>query len=173
MTTNNHAAFEAVYLAFAPSLQRYFAACFGPSVAEDLTQQLFLKVWTYHLSHPDFEPTDWRAWLFRAAVNLKNDHIRWIKSLPQPFSLEEEQDAPADPFLLPDSADQQIDQISVRAALYRMKEKERDLILLKYMGFTSGEMGKILGISASAARSRCATARDHFAEELKKGAITA
>ena len=168
MMTNNEQLFEAIYLSFQPSLHRYFATCFNDNDAEDLCQKLFMKLWLYQVQNPHFVPNNWRAWLFRAAVNLKNDHIRLLKSLPQTFELIENEDSPADPFLLPDGSDSQIDQLCVRQALYALKERDRDLILLKYMGFSSGEIGKMLDLSASSVRSRSATARERFAKQLNR-----
>lgn len=169
--TNKEQLFETIYLGFQPSLYRYFAACFDADTAEDLCQKLFLKLWLYQLQNPDFVPHSWRAWLFRVAVNLKNDQIRLLKALPQTFELIENEDSPADPFLLPDGSSTQVDQLSVRQALYALKERDRDLILLKYMGFSSGEIGTMLNLSASAVRSRSVTARERFAKQLKKHSV--
>ena len=57
---------------------------------------------------------------------------------------------------------------AVRASLFRMDTREKDLILLKYMGFHSGEIGELLRLSASAVRSRSARARDHFEKFLRE-----
>lgn len=168
MMTNKEQIFERIYLSFQPSLYRYFATCFNCDDAEDLCQKLFMKLWLYQVQNPNFVPNNWRAWLFRAAVNLKNDHIRFLKSLPQTFELIENEDSPMDPFLLPDGTDAQVDQLCIRQALYALRERDRDLILLKYMGFSSGEIGKMLNLSASAVRSRSTTARERFAKQLKK-----
>ena len=166
--TNKEHLFESIYRRFQPQLRRYFATCFNSDDAEDLCQQLFMKIWLYQVQNPDFVPKDWRAWLFRAAVNLKNDHIRLLKALPQTFELIENEDSPADPLLLPDGADAQIDSMMIRMALYNLKERDRDLILLKYMGFSSGEIGTMLNLSASAVRSRSVTAKERFAKALRK-----
>ena len=86
--------FETIYLSHRPRLLKYFSLCFDPETAEDLCQQLFLKQWIYMLRRPGFEPENWQAWLFRAAVNLKNNHIRMVRLLPVPFGLKENQDSP-------------------------------------------------------------------------------
>ena len=168
MMTNKEQLFEAIYLSFQPQLYRYFTACFNGDDAEDLCQKLFMKLWLYQLQNPDFVPNNWRAWLFRAAVNLKNDHIRFLKTLPQTFELIENEDSPADPFLLPDGYEAHVDQLAVRQALFALQERDRDLILLKYMGFSSGEIGGMLNLSASAVRSRSVNAKERFAKQLKK-----
>ncbi len=167
---NQQAIFEGVYLGFQPSLHRYFRTCFNWDTADDLCQQLFLKLWLYQVQNPDFQPKNWQAWLFRAAVNLKNDHIRLMKALPQTFELIENEDS-TDPLLLPDAVDAQVDQLAVQQALYALKDKDRDLILLKYMGFSSAEIGKMLDLSASTVRSRSVTAKERFAKELKKYSV--
>ena len=38
---------QEAYEKYAPDLRAYFSICFGDSMAEDLTQQLFLKLWVY------------------------------------------------------------------------------------------------------------------------------
>ena len=171
MMTNNKQVFETIYLGFQPQLYRYFAACFNDDDAEDLCQQLFMKLWLYQVQNPNFVPKNWRAWLFRAAVNLKNDHIRLLKALPQTFELIENEDSPADPFLLPDGCEAHVDQLAVRQALFALKDRDRDLILLKYMGFSSGEIGRMLNLSASAVRSRSVTAKERFAKQLNKFSV--
>lgn len=160
--------FQEAYEKYAPDLRAYFSICFGDSMAEDLTQQLFLKLWVYLLGRPGFVPENWRAWLFRGAVNLKNDTIRWVRTLPQPFALDEDEDALPSPARISDDTDERLRRIAVRAALFRMDTRERDLILLKYMGFHSGEIGELLHLSASAVRSRFARARDHFEKFLRE-----
>lgn len=165
------AQFSGIYRSFWPLLYRYFHSCFGPDEAEDLCQQTFLGVWAYLLDHPDFEPRDWRAWLFRAAVNKKNDRIRYIKSLPRSFSLEEERDSLPAELILPDFCGPQTDRLALKAALLDLKEQERNILLLKGMGFSSGEMGKILGLSASTVRSRLVSARQHFAQKLEAASL--
>jgi len=163
--------FSGIYRGYWPSLYRYFHSCFGPNEAEDLCQQTFLSVWGYLMAHPDFEPRDWRAWLFRAAVNKKNDRIRFLKSLPQSFSLEEDLDSLPAQLVLPDLCGPQTERLAVKAALFDLKEQERNLLLLKGMGFSSGEMGKILDLSPSTVRSRLATARQRFAKKLAAASV--
>ena len=85
-TTNTAEYFEQLFQEFSPAVTSYFAMCFGRDVAEDLTQQTFLKLWAYQMAHPNFSgPKSWKAWVFRAAVNVKNDYFRWSRYLPQPF----------------------------------------------------------------------------------------
>lgn len=157
--------FEEIYRSFSPSLQAYFSACFGPSLAEDLTQQLFLKLWSYLLGRPGFTPKDWKAWLFRSAVNLKNDYLRWAMLLPAPFALEEDEGGAAGP-CAPDMESACLDRMAVRAALLSLRPKDRELLLLQYAGFSSGEIGSLLHLSASTVRSRLAAARERLQKLL-------
>ncbi len=133
-------------------------------MAEDLTQQLFLKQWTYQIAHPHFIPQNWRAWLFKGAINLKNDTIRWMRYLPSFYNLE---DSSFSSSICIDDTKEHLQKLTVRKALFQLKERERDLLLLKYMGFDSEEIGKMLHISASAVRSRTATAKKHFEKLLQ------
>lgn len=160
--------FETAYEQYSPAIEKYFSVCFGLDTAEELTQQLFLKVWTYLLAHPSFVPNDWKPWLFRIAVNLKNDHIRFMKKLPQNFSLLEEADSYSDPGFTQEFTQNIVDGITVRTALLRLSEQDRDLILLRYMGFDSYEIGKLMQVSPSTVRSKMTAAKKRFQKELQK-----
>jgi RNA polymerase sigma factor (sigma-70 family) len=52
-------------------------------------------------------------------------------------------------------------------AFDRLEDQQKDLLLLKYQGLTSMEIGNILGLSASAVRSRLQKAREALAGFLK------
>lgn len=66
--------FESVYDALVSDIYAYFNICFGTEAAEDLTQEIFLRVW--RAIDAEQPPDNWRAWAFRCAVNLKNDYLR-------------------------------------------------------------------------------------------------
>ncbi len=154
--------FDTLYEALHRPVYAYFSACFGPQTAEDLTQTTFLRVWRHLRVHPLYTPDSDRAWVFRIAINCKNDHLRRKQREGVAAELPEQQ--PAD---TPSPA--QLDEAAaVSAALGRLSDAERDLLLLKNLGLTSAEIGRLLRLSASAVRSRTAAAKKQFAQKLRE-----
>ena len=68
--------FSTVYAQYYANVYRYFCACFDKNAAEDLTQSVFTSLWRQMQKIGFLEPDNWRAWIFRAAVNQKNDFLR-------------------------------------------------------------------------------------------------
>jgi RNA polymerase sigma-70 factor (ECF subfamily) len=72
----DEAAFAALYDAFAPRLYRFF--CYrvpGPELAEDLTQQVFVKM-IEQLPNYRHQGAPFAAWVFRIARNIWIDQHR-------------------------------------------------------------------------------------------------
>lgn len=66
---------------------------------------------------------------------------------------------------VPDSSSR-IDEVETRLAIDVLSVKERELLLMKTRGYTSEEIGKEFGISASAARTRLQKIRKKLAAKL-------
>lgn len=154
--------FDALYDALHRPVYAYFSTCFGPHAAEDLTQLTFLRVWRHLQANPVFTPDNARAWVFRIAVNCKNDWLRRKQREGTPLALPEQQPS-GDP-----SPDQLDEAAAVSAALGRLSDADRDLLLLKNLGLTSEELGRLLHLSASAVRSRTAAAKKRFVQTLRE-----
>lgn len=154
------AAFDAVYAELFDDVYAYFNLCFGAQAAEDLAQEVFLRVWK--AVDGGKIPDNWRAWVFRCAVNLKNDFLRrkYAENNVQEQTILESAPAPTqtdDP-----------KRLAVGQALAALSAEARELLTLKSFGFTSEEIGGLLGISASAVRTRLQKAKQNFAENLQK-----
>lgn len=149
--------FESVYDALVSDIYAYFNICFGTEAAEDLTQEIFLRVW--RAIDAEQPPDNWRAWAFRCAVNLKNDYLRraYLNRGAQEHLVKN-----AEP---PASDDMQ--SLSVRLAFDALDRDTRELLTLKNLGFKSEEIGTLLGVSASAVRTRLQKAKQIFAEKLE------
>lgn len=158
------AAFDAVYAQLFDDVYAYFNLCFGAQTAEDLSQEAFLRVWKAIDSGN--MPDNWRAWVFRCAVNLKNDFLRrkYAENSLQEQAVWESTAAPTAP--------DDLDRLAAARALGALKAEERELLTLKSFGFTSDEIGGLLGISASAVRTRLQKAKQHFADNLQKEEIS-
>ena len=65
--------FESLYEKWFSLVFAYFSVCLGTDLAEELSQETFMRVWTKCSQSP---PDNWQVWIFRVAVNLKNDSLR-------------------------------------------------------------------------------------------------
>lgn len=164
-TREKDAAFDRVYAALFRDVFAYFNVCFGAETAEDLAQEVFLRVWKALDSGKI--PDNWRAWVFRCAVNLKNDFLR------QKYANEKSQTA-AEQYLTAQSAADGNGgaHIGVQMALARLPDADRELLTLRSFGFTSEEIGEFLKISASAVRTRLQKAKQGFKISLEKEGVT-
>ena len=80
-------AFEALYLALADDVRRFFAASvLEPSTAHDLAQQTFLEL--HRARHTYRPPRPVRPWVFGIAVNVRRRHA-WLLHHVHGFSFEE------------------------------------------------------------------------------------
>ncbi len=160
-TAEKDAVFDRVYDALFRDVYAYFNVCFGAQTAEDLAQETFLRVWKAIDSGNI--PEIWRAWVFRCAVNLKNDFLR--KKYAE-GKLPQTEIEPAPPRAPDDSGS-----LSVQRAFDRLPSDARELLTLKTAGLTSEEIGAILKISASAVRTRLQKAKQSFKISLETEGI--
>ena len=120
----------------------------SPHDAEDIMQEVFLR---YLKAHPVFESSEHeKAWLIRVTVNACKDCLKnYFRR--NTVSLEVLQDC------APEMDD---DRYRVLEAVWALPRQYRDVIYLHYYeGYRSEEIGKMLGISASAVRTRLQKAR--------------
>ncbi len=164
-TGEKDAAFDRVYAELFRDVFAYFNVCFGAEAAEDLAQEVFLRVWK--TLDGGKIPDSWRAWVFRCAVNLKNDFLR------QKYAGEKSKSS-AEQFLPAQSAADENSgaHIGIQLALARLPDADRELLTLKSFGFTSEEIGEFLKISASAVRTRLQKAKQSFKISLEKEGVT-
>ncbi len=156
--TEKETQFDAVYNELFDDVYAYFHVCFGEQSAEDLAQEAFLRVWRAVDSGKI--PDNWRAWVFRCAVNLKNDFLRrkYTESGAQNFETA----------VLPaTAAPDEGETLAVKNALSSLTGTDREVLTLKSMGFTSDEIGELLSISGSAVRTRLQKAKQNFQNALE------
>ena len=61
--------------------------------------------------------------------------------------------------------------MAVRQAMAGLAREDRELLILKSIGFNSREIGSIQGLPDSTVRSRMALARKYFAEALERNGV--
>lgn len=157
MEENNIALlFGEIYEKYYKKIFRYFRRDFSFDDSEDLTQQTFLQLWGW-LQRTDSVRSG-GALIYSIARNVRADRYRNTAFMLETAAI-------YDFVEVPDSSSR-IDEVETRLALDVLSVKERELLLMKTRGYTSEEIGKEFGISASAARTRLQKIRKKLAAKL-------
>lgn len=125
--------------------------------ARDLAQEVFVRALRE-------EPDQPRAWLFHVAANLARDEARTVIRQRKHLTLLEggaDRQPPEDPheaLVRRERRDQ------VRAALERLGERDRDILLLWNAGFDYTEIAQKTGLAPSAVGTTLARARKRLVE---------
>ncbi|MBQ7837619.1 MAG: sigma-70 family RNA polymerase sigma factor [Clostridia bacterium] len=136
----------------------WFKKSFDTYTSEDLTQQTFLKLWLYVLSHGDVIIENPKALVFRLAGNVKVDYLRAVSSRPIE-SLE---------YLEEIRNDFDLERkVEIICALNSLTADERTVLHMKRAGFGSKETAEVLGVTPSGARTRLQLAKKKLEGLLK------
>jgi len=156
--TGVDAAFEQLFNQYRQRIFNYVYRLVGEgNVAEDLTQQAFVNAYKALPGLP--REANLRAWMYRIATNVAYDHLRrrrllqWLPLLGH--------DRPTEADASPEHQAGQHD--DVQRALAQLAPSLRSvLILYSVEGYSTAEIGKMLGISTGAVKTRLCRARDGF-----------
>lgn len=144
-----------------------------PAVAEDLTQEVWLKVMR---SAGSFEGRSrFSTWVFRVARNVCLDHLRRQKRRARvsreegdPFALEDVQDAAPSP---DERASQREQSERVLEAVAGLSEAQREVFLLREEANLSfREIADALDVSRDTVKSRMRYALGHIRRFLRRSA---
>jgi RNA polymerase sigma-70 factor, ECF subfamily len=159
-------AFDEVYTEFQPKIQRFLCRLVGPDDAEDLTQEVFLKV---SKALPEFRgDSTLSTWIYRIASNSALDRLRGRTSrglLEVPLTSELR---PTDRLL---DGEHRVFRREMRQCLDRFIEKlppnyRSVFVLSEYEELTNPEIAAALGISLAAVKIRMHRARQLLQVEL-------
>ena len=142
------AAFEAIYDAYHRLVYGVAMRMLGDvAAAEDVTQAVFLKIW----SAPQlFESGNFPGWLVRITRNRALDMLR-----SKSYRHEDLSEAQPAEEMLEETAFAHIDADRVRAALAHLPEEQRQLIETGFFGgVTHEEMSRRLGIPLGTVKTR-------------------
>jgi RNA polymerase sigma-70 factor, ECF subfamily len=170
--------------AFAFLVQKYrrpmvgfmYRMCHNPSTAEELAQEVFLRVYR---SRTSYEPSaKFTTWLYRIATNLAANHARDTRHERPENTLrldEPDQETDTTPDLADESlsAEEQILQRERLAAIRRkvnaLPERQRVAVIMhKYQQMDYREIGEVLTLSESATKSLLFRAYETLREQLKE-----
>jgi RNA polymerase sigma-70 factor (ECF subfamily) len=173
-------AFEELFERYEGAIRRHlYYITNDESVAQDLFQETFLRVWT--------RARQWngqgtvKGWLFRIATNLALNHLRTRRRRPEqplelPENLVDDDDLPDTPAWLVDAAslgpEAVAEQVEQRTRLQRilqdLPEEKRELLhLVHQMEFSLREAADELGIPEGTAKSRLYYARQQVKHGLQ------
>jgi RNA polymerase sigma-70 factor (ECF subfamily) len=155
---NKH--FETLVRSFSNELYRFgFGLCHNRAQAEDLVQETFLRAWKYFDKLR--ESNSARAWLYTI---LRRENARiYERQRPETRA----------PEFLPDIAvrgiDTSVEALVLRKQLNELKLEYREPLMLQVIaGFSTEEIGDILGISTNAVMTRLSRARRMLRESLQQ-----
>jgi RNA polymerase sigma-70 factor (ECF subfamily) len=157
-------AFEKLYMIFADNIYRYLRYMMSDEeTAYDLTSQVFLKAYE-NLKSYRFKGYSFSAWLYRIAHNVAMDWFRSRKRIPDEVGIDQLVETVVDS-KAPSFEEISIDRIAIESALKELTEKQRQVMILKYIEqMNNDEVGQILGKTSSAVKALSARAL----KELRK-----
>ncbi len=139
--------------------------------AEDITQQVFERVYLNLEKLSTLSDAQLKSWLYRVSTNLALDHVRKAKHellSDEPLGAEVPDGDP-----LPEAELlEKKRNIAVRKAIEQLDEANRTVINLHYFsGMTVSEISEATGISQGTIKSRLVRARKLLSEMLKAEAM--
>ena len=156
-------AFHDVFEELKPKLLRYCAyRCGDPDAAEDIVQEAMVRLWRRDADGP---PADPAAWLFTTARHLILDRAKVAgnrRRLLAANPVREDEPEAADRAL-----EREQERRRVREVLGRMPERSREILMLRYSGFSYREIAARVGVAAGSVGTLLARAERRFLELLR------
>lgn len=163
----DHGAFEKLYDIFVDPIYRYVFYRVKDKDAEDLVENVFLKVWENIRSYKRQKGKSFSAWIFRIAHNLVVDYYRAAKSLDfteLSFNLPDEK-REHNPIRV---AENNLHKDSLRKAIVKLGKNYQDVIVYKFINeLSNAEIAQIMGKSEGSVRILQFRALKALKEELK------
>lgn len=154
--------FDTLFDALYPALVRYCHRMTGDrDAAEDTAQEALVRLYQHGVEGP--EPA-LRAWLFKTATHLIRDRYRVDENRRR--LLEKHPVTPG----RPDDPHQALErgerQVLARQALDRIPDRDREMLLLRYEGFSYKEIADAVDVAATSVGTLLARAERRFVEAL-------
>ena len=156
-------AFRDVFDQLKPKLLRYCTyRCGDPDAAEDIVQEAMVRLWRRDADAP---PADPAAWLFTTARHLILDGEKVAGNRQRLLASNPVSEAE------PEQADRALEREQerqrVREVLRRMPERSREILMLRYSGFSYREIAGKVGIAPGSVGTLLARAERRFLELLR------
>ena len=143
-------AFGHIYDALVKPIYRYIYYRVEPEIAEDLTEETFLKVWQ-NLRKYKKGTTPFSSWAFKIAHNLVCDYYRKHQPTEE---VDENTPDPQDSLNPIRSTNLKLNHIKLRKAINSLPENYQQVVILKYINeLNNPEIAKAIGKSEGAVRT--------------------
>ncbi|BBH24304.1 hypothetical protein Back11_56490 [Paenibacillus baekrokdamisoli] len=156
--------FEITYDQYRKRICKYLSLKVNPMVADDLTQQVFLKA--IENIHTFKENSSLFTWIFKIAQNIAKNEFRSLsrkKEIPYDFTGYESQSISLD------FAKNVEIRIDISSALKKLNELDQQVISLRFfVDCTLSEISKIVGMRESAVKNRLYRSLEKLRRELKE-----
>lgn len=143
-------AFGKIYDVLVKPIYRYIYFRASPQIAEDLTEETFLRAWQ-NLGKYKAGKTPFSAWIFRIAHNLVCDYYRKheiVSEMDENMADTKMDSAPS--YLL----NVQLNQVKLKQAINKLPESYQQVILLKYVNEQDNDViADVIGKSEGAVRT--------------------
>jgi RNA polymerase sigma-70 factor (ECF subfamily) len=161
-----HTKFEDLLRAYQQPLTTYLCNLLNDEeYGKELAQETFWRA--YRALARGQQITCHKAWLYRIATNVANDHFRRARLLRW-LPIHEIEQHPA--LCEGDSTDCVADQLIVREALAQLSPDYRvPLVLHLCDGLTTAEIAEVLDLSQGAVKMRLSRAREKFRHLIQNG----
>ncbi len=138
----------------------------SPAHAEEVTQEVFLEVWT-HAARYDRNRGSARAWIITMAHRRAVDRVRSVRaSQDRAVSAGVREVAPL-PDETAETVERRFEQRRVRAAMARLSEQQRRALELSYYsGFTHREVAEAIDVPLGTAKTRIRDGMIRLRDEL-------
>lgn len=148
-----HAAFDTLYNRYARRLGGFFLRmlAYDTAKAEDMVQELFVRVWTYRKEYRSDQP--FASWLYAMAYNLCKNEYRH-ETIRQAYveELRQREDATHEPT---EAMERDEQRQRLRQAVQSLPTAQRDAFLLHYdEELTIPEAAHIIGCPEGTVKSR-------------------
>lgn len=164
------ARFEAVFDQHHGDVWSFIARCAGRQVADDLAGQVFVVAFERRAS---FDPAlgEVRGWLFGIARNLvrtrRRSDGRRIRAFARMANQRHQQ--PDESQHIVDADELRVEQRLVLAALQRLSEDDRELLVLAvWEGLSYTQIAAVIGVPIGTVRSRLSRARKRLRELVER-----
>ena len=172
--TMNDLEFPAIYEVFQPKILRYLTRLIGEAEAEDLTQEVLIKVSD---ALPNFRgESQLSTWIYRIATNATLDRLRSpsYKRIVQNCSANAEAEVDERNALTgekPPAVEPQVFRKEMNECIQGFIQKRPEnyrivLVLSEFEGLKDSEIAETLGISPGAVKIRLHRAKERLKEEL-------
>lgn len=144
-------AFGKIYDALVAPVYRYIFYRVDQQIAEDLTEDAFLKAWQNLRKYKEESKTPFSAWVFKIAHNLVCDHYRTNQTIVE---IDENLPNTREDLNPTTQINIKFNQVRLRQAINKLPENFQQVIVLKYINeLDNNEIAKATGKSEGSIRT--------------------